>query len=65
MNPLRLPRAQILSGVGGGGGADGVIGAGTEHIHLAARRYGRHGVGTQTVDGGLQQDAADGGDGIL
>ena len=65
VNPIQLPRAQILSGEGSGGGSHGVKGADKEHAHPAARRDGRHGGRAQTVDRGLQQNAADGGDGIL
>ena len=65
MNPVRLLRAQILTGKGGRGGADGIKGTGAEQLHLAARRHRRHGVGAQSVHRGLKQNAADGGDGIL
>ena len=65
MDSLRLACAQILSGEGCRSSPDGVIGAGAEHKHLAACGDRSHGAGAQTVDGGLQQDAADGGDGIL
>ena len=65
MNAFRLARAQILPGVGGGGGADGVVGAGAERVHFRACGDRCHSAGAQPVDGGLQQDAADGSDGIL
>jgi len=65
VDPIQFPRAQILSGVGSGGGSHGVEGTDEEHTHPAARRDGRHGGRAQAVDRRLQQNAADGGDGIL
>ena len=65
MHPLRLSRADVLSGEGCGCGADGVKGTHGEQAHLAARGHGRHGGSAQPVDGGLEQNTADGGDGVL
>ena len=65
MNPFRLTRTQILSSKNSGGGAQGIKGADQEHADLAACGDGCHGGGAQAVDGRLDQDTADGGDGIL
>ena len=65
MHPVQLSGAQVLPGVGGRHGAHGVIGRGKQTCHLAGGRHGGHGHGAQTVDRRLQQNGADGGNGVL
>ena len=65
MNPVQLPGPHILPREGGGGGADGVKGTDAEHTDLVAGGDRRHGRRAQVIDRRLEQDAADGGDGIL
>ena len=65
LHAVDLPGAHILPGPGGHGGAQGVKGAGEEQGELVAGGDGGHVQGAQAVDGGLQDHAADGGDGVL
>ena len=65
MEPVPLPGPHVLSAVGGHGGPHGIKGAGKEEIHLVGGRHGRDIDSAQSVDGGLDHHAADGGDGVL
>ena len=64
-HPLRLSGAYVLSGKGGDSGAHGIKGTHDEVADLAAGGHGRHIGRAEGIDGGLEHDAADGGDGVL
>ena len=62
---VQLDRAHILAAVGGHGGTHGVVGTAQQLEQLASRSHTRHIEAAQAVDGGLEEDGADGGDGVL
>ena len=65
MKAVPLGRSGILSAVGCHRTAHGVKGAAEKHGYLGGGGNGGDVGSTQTVDGGLYHDAANGGDGVL
>ena len=64
-NAFQLSGADILAAIGGHGGTHGVKRTGQEIADLTCGGYCGHSAGTQGVHSRLQDDAADGGNGIL
>ena len=62
---VRPAGAQVLAAVGGHGDAGGLHGGGHDVVHPGPGGHGGHRPGAQTVDGALEDDGANGGDGEL
>lgn len=63
--PVQLAGSHVLSAVCGHSGSHGVEGTGQQLKKLGSGRYGGHIETAQGVDGGLEDNGSDGGDGVL
>lgn len=63
--PVQLAGSHVLSAVCGHSGSHSVEGTGQQLKKLGSGRYGGHIETAQGVDGGLEDNGADGGDGVL
>ena len=65
MNSFDFSCAEVLPSVGRGGGTDGIERAAEQGVDLVCSGNGGHDDGTEAVHSRLDQDAADGRDGVL